>query len=181
MTVCLDLVLEFLITSEKNNNHEKYIKNSNEIKIVSQNSKLVFKTQEFIESNYQTIINLENTDIAYNYFKLLKPDDLIELSDKETQYKIIQVNTDNTLQVISLDDDAERKKVKLEDVKKIYFKNYVKIDRDLNMLNVPLEFFQRSGYESTFLKKFASLHNYVINIRGSNVSFYEPMKNNVEK
>lgn len=159
----------------------KYIKKSDEIKTVSQNSKLVFQTQEFIESNYQTIINLENTDIAYNYFKLLKPDDVIEASDEETQYKIIQVNTDNTLQVISLDDDAERKKVKLEDVKKIYFKNYVKIDRDLNMLNVPLEFFQRSGYESTFLKKFASLHNYVINIRGSNVSFYEPMKNNVEK
>ena len=159
----------------------KYIKNSNEIKIVSQNSKLVFKTQEFIESNYQTIINLENTDIAYNYFKLLKPDDVIEASDEETQYKIIQVNTDNTLQVISLDDDAERKKVKLEDVKKIYFKNYVKIDRDLNMLNVPLEFFKRSEYVSPFLNKFASLHNYGINIRGSNVSFYEPMKNNVEK
>ena len=136
---------------------------------------------EFFENNYQTIINLKNTDIAYTYFKLLKPDDVIEVSDEETKYKIIQVNTDNTLQVISLDEDAERKKVKLEDVKKIYFKNYVKIDRDLNMLNVPLEFFQRSGYESTFLKKFASLHNYVINIRGSNVSFYEPMKNNVEK
>ena len=62
---------------------------------------MVFKTTVFIKSNYPTIINLENTDIAYNYFKLLKPDDVIELSDKETQYKIIQVNTDNTLQVIN--------------------------------------------------------------------------------
>lgn len=159
----------------------KYIKNSDEIKTVSQNSNLVFTTQEFIESNYQTIINLENTDIAYNYFKLLKPDDVIEESDKEIQYKIIQVNTDNTLQVISLNEDAERKKVKLEDVKKIYFKNYVKIDRDLNMLNVPLEFFKRSDYISPFLKKFAKLHNYEMNIKGSNVSFYEPKKHDIEK
>lgn len=159
----------------------KYIKNSDEIKTVSQNSKLVFTTQVFIESNYQTIINLENTDIAYNYFKLLKPDDVIEESDKEIQYKIIQVNADNTLQVISLNEDAERKKVKLEDVKKIYFKNYVKIDRDLNMLNVPLEFFKRSDYISPFLKKFAKLHNYEMNIKGSNVSFYEPKKHDIEK
>ena len=159
----------------------KYIKNSDEIKTVSQNSNLVFTTQEFIESNYQTIINLENTDISYNYFKLLKPDDVIEESDKEIQYKIIQVNTDNTLQVISLNEYAERKKVKLEDVKKIYFKNYVKIDRDLNMLNVPLEFFKRSGYDSPFLEKFAKLHNYGINTNGSNVSFYEPMKKNDKK
>lgn len=158
----------------------KYIKKSDEIKIISQNSKLVFKTMEFFENNYQTIINLKNTDIAYTYFKLLKPDDVIEVSDEETKYKIIQVNTDNTLQVISLDEDAERKKVKLEDVKKIYFKNYVKIDRDLNMLNVPLEFFKRSGYESPFLNKFAKLHNYVIKTNGSNVSFYEPMSENIK-
>ena len=142
---------------------------------------MVFTTQEFIESNYQTIINLENTDIAYNYFKLLKPDDVIEESDKEIQYKIIQVNTDNTLQVISLNEYAERKKVKLEDVKKIYFKNYVKIDRDLNMLNVPLEFFKRSGYDSPFLEKFAKLHNYGINTNGSNVSFYELKEDNIKK
>lgn len=159
----------------------KYIKNSDEIKIISQNSKLVFKTLEFFEDNYQTIINLKNTDIAYNYFKLLKPDDVIEVSDEETKYKIIQVNTDNTLQVISLDEDADRKKVKLEDVEKIYFKNYVKIDRDLNMLNVPLEFFKRSEYISPFLKKFAKLHNYKMNIKGSNVSFYEPKKKNDKK
>ena len=183
--VVIDIILN------DNNNEEylvynpeeqfKYIKNSDEIKTVSQNSNLVFTTQEFIESNYQTIINLENTDISYNYFKLLKPDDVIEESDKEIQYKIIQINTDNTLQVISLNEDAERKKVKLEDVKKIYFKNYVKIDRDLNMLNVPLEFFKRSGYDSPFLEKFAKLHNYGINTNGSNVSFYEPMKKNDKK
>ena len=162
----------------------KYIKNSDEIKTVSQNSNLVFKTTTFIKSNYQTIINLENTDIAYNYFKLLKPDDVIEALDEKnniTKYKIIQVNTDNTLQVISFGNKPYRKKVKLEDVKKIYFKNYVKIDRDLNMLNVPLEFFKRSDYISPFLSKFAKLHNYGINTNGSNVSFYEPMKKNDKK
>ena len=49
------------------------------------------------------------------------------------------------------------------------------------MLNVPLEFFQRSGYDSPFLKKFAKLHNYEMNIKGSNVSFYEPKKHDIEK
>ena len=145
----------------------QYVSRGN-IKPISKNSKINIIQNKFVESEYPSIINIENNNKSNDYLKLLKVNDVIEkiIPDDEnikeiSKYKVIQISPNNTVTIVKFGTDI-REKITLQDIKTIYLNGRKTIDNDLNILKSPLTFYTSFETSNERAKKYAALNGYLI-------------------
>lgn len=139
-----------------------------DVKPISKNSKVNVIQNKFVESDYPSIINIENNNKSSDYLKLLKVNDVIEkiTPDNEnikeiSKYRVIQISPNNTVTIVKFGTDI-REKITLSDIKTIYLNNRKTIDNDLNILKSPLKFYTSFETSNERAKKYAALNGYLI-------------------